>query len=120
MERDYYARKTFPTRALPALMHPQRLEIPLRHRSAGAWAISHVICSLLEINIKMPDGCNVFSNATSMYTLLLVQKDFASRRLVSPVHQEPGGGRGPMIWRRPPNPIPLPELEPRFWLSPPM
>jgi hypothetical protein len=88
----------------------------------GQPALGPFTCHLFvaRINIKMPDGCNVFSNATSIYTLLLVQKDSASRRLVSLVHQEPGGGRGPMIWRRPPNPIPLPELEPRFWLSPPM
>jgi hypothetical protein len=52
--------------------------------------------------------------------IIICSKDSASCRLASPVHQEPGGGRGPMIWRRPPNPIPLPELEPRFWLSPPM
>jgi hypothetical protein len=28
---------------------------------------------VVQVNIKMPDGCNVFSNATFMYILLLVQ-----------------------------------------------
>lgn len=68
--------------------------------------------------LMIPDEIHILSNA--MYTLLLVHKDSVSRPLISLVHQEPGGGRGPMIWRRPPNPIPEPELEPRFWLSPPI
>jgi hypothetical protein len=93
-------------------VQPQRPDIPPRHRSA---ALGPFTChSLLESMFREARRLPCLFEHYFYVHIITCSKDSASRRLASPVHQEPGGGRGPMIWRRPPNPIPLPELEPRF------
>jgi hypothetical protein len=67
--------RLFPQAPARRAVQPQRLDIPPRHRSAaGAWAIHMPFVARVNVLVERPDGCHVFLNATSMYTLLLVQR----------------------------------------------